>query len=174
VTFSGDKLLGGPQAGIIVGRADLVDQLKRHPLARALRVDKTTIAGLHATLLAYLQGRATTEIPVWRMIAAPPEQLRSRAQALVARLSGAASVVPCQSAIGGGSLPGETLPSVAVALSAAKAPQPLDHLAYVLRVGTPSIVARIADDCLLCDLRTVLPEQDDILVERLSAVLHVS
>ncbi|MCG8346703.1 MAG: L-seryl-tRNA(Sec) selenium transferase [Chloroflexales bacterium] len=174
VTFSGDKLLGGPQAGIIVGRADLIDQLKRHPLARALRVDKTTIAGLHATLLAYLQGRATAEIPVWRMIAAPLEQLRIRAQALAARFGSAASVVPCQSAIGGGSLPGETLSSVAIALSAGKAIQPLDNLARALRVGSPPIVARIADDCLLFDLRTVLPEQDDILVERISAMLHPS
>lgn len=171
VTFSGDKLLGGPQAGLIVGRAAMLEQLKRHPLARALRVDKTTLAGLEATLLSYVRGRATAEIPVWQMIAAAPEQLRARAETLAARLQAAGiatEIVACQSAVGGGSLPGETLPSVALALALPVAsnnarPHSPDALARALRLGNPGVVARIADERLLFDLRTVLPEQDDTL-----------
>src|SRR5262249_36812807 len=98
VTFSGDKLLGGPQAGLIVGRERLIAQLRKHPLARALRVDKTTLAGLEATLLAYLHGRATSEIPVWRMISAAPDALRARAERLAAAIGGGAGVAPCASA----------------------------------------------------------------------------
>jgi L-seryl-tRNA(Ser) seleniumtransferase len=164
VTFSGDKLLGGPQAGLIVGRAALVERLRRHPLARALRVDKATIAGLEATLLAYLRGTATGEIPVWRMIAARPEALRARAERLAGRVGGA--VAPCESAVGGGSLPGERLPSFAVALDA---PKP-DELARALRLGEPAVVARIADGRLLLDVRTVLEQQEDALVAALLAV----
>lgn len=162
VTFSGDKLLGGPQAGLIVGRAGLIGRLRKHPLARALRVDKTTLAGLEATLLAYLHERATDEIPVWRMIAAPPDVLRRRAEALIARIGADhAEVVGCTSAVGGGALPGETLPSFAVALRAA---QP-DALAQALRHGQPPVVGRIAEGRLLLDVRTVLPEQETALVD---------
>jgi len=171
VTFSGDKLLGGPQAGLIVGRAPLIAALRGHPLARALRVDKTTLAGLEATLLAYLRDRATEEIPVWRMIAAAPEALRARADRLAAAIRPdegrtredercIVTVIGCESAIGGGSLPGETLPSYAVALSGA---QP-DALARALRQGTPPVVGRIVEDRLLLDVRTVLEEQEDALV----------
>jgi L-seryl-tRNA(Ser) seleniumtransferase len=170
ITFSGDKLLGGPQAGLIVGRADLVDRLKRHPLARALRLDKTTIAGLEATLLSYLRGRAAEEIPVWRMIAAPLGGLRARAASLAARLAQAgpeATVADCASAVGGGSLPGETLPSAGVAL----APGALgaDELSRRLRTGDPAVVARIAEGRLIFDLRTVLPEQDEALARAILA-----
>ncbi|MEI8306651.1 MAG: L-seryl-tRNA(Sec) selenium transferase [Chloroflexales bacterium] len=171
VTFSGDKLLGGPQAGLIVGRKELVDQLKRHPLARALRLDKTTIAGLEATLLSYLRGRATEEIPVWRMIAAPLGGLRARGEALAIRLSQAgadAAVTDCASAVGGGSLPGETLPSAGVAL--APGPHSADELARRLRTGQPAVVARIAEGRVIFDLRTVLPEQDDALAGAILAV----
>jgi L-seryl-tRNA(Ser) seleniumtransferase len=164
ITFSGDKLLGGPQAGLIVGRKELVDQLKRHPLARALRLDKTTIAGLEATLLSYLRGQAAAEIPVWRMIAAPLGGLRARAEALAARLAQAgadAAVANCASAVGGGSLPGETLPSICVALS--PEPHSADALSQRLRVGEPAVVARIAEGRVMFDLRTVLPEQDEDL-----------
>jgi L-seryl-tRNA(Ser) seleniumtransferase len=173
VTFSGDKLLGGPQAGLIVGRKALVDLLKRHPLARALRLDKTTIAGLEATLLSYLRGRAVEEIPVWRMIAAPVGGLRARAEAIALRLGqvGAeASVVECASAVGGGSLPGETLPSLGVAL----APGAIgaDELARRLRTGDPAAVARITDSRLLFDLRTVLSEQDEAITEAIMEALR--
>jgi len=159
VTFSGDKLLGGPQAGLIVGRAELIAKLRSHPLARALRVDKTTLAGLEATLLAYLNGRATSDIPVWRMIAATPELLRARAERIAAKIGGDATVLACASAVGGGSLPGETLPSFAVALNGAP-----DELARRLRQGTPPLIGRIADDRLLLDVRTVLEEQEPALI----------
>jgi L-seryl-tRNA(Ser) seleniumtransferase len=158
VTFSGDKLLGGPQAGLIVGRATLIAKLRGHPLARALRVDKTTLAGLEATLLAYLNGRATSDIPVWRMIAATSELLRTRAERVAAAIDGT-TVLACASAVGGGSLPGETLPSFAVAISAAP-----EQLARRLRQGTPPVIGRIADDRLLLDMRTVLEEQEQALI----------
>jgi L-seryl-tRNA(Ser) seleniumtransferase len=165
VTFSGDKLLGGPQAGLIVGREVLVAQLRKHPLARALRVDKTTLAGLEATLLAYLHGRATEDIPVWRMIACAPERLRARAERLASAIVGA-EVVACASAIGGGSLPGETLPSFAVAL-----PGPADDIARRLRHAAPPVVGRIADGRLLLDVRTVLAEQEVALIAAAHAAL---
>jgi L-seryl-tRNA(Ser) seleniumtransferase len=171
VTFSGDKLLGGPQAGLIVGRAALVEQLRRHPLARALRVDKATIAALEATLLAYLRGRAIEEIPVWQMIAAPLAELRARAEAIAERLRAAevaVEVLPCASAVGGGSLPGETLPSFAVSPQT-HAP---DELARRLRLGVPPLVGRIAEGRLLLDMRTVLPAQDEELTRALLAVLR--
>lgn len=164
VTFSGDKLLGGPQAGLIVGRGDLVAQLRRHPLTRALRVDKSTLAALQATLLHYLRGEAEREIPVWRMVAAPLEALAGRAEALAAALRARgvpAAVVPAQSTVGGGSLPGETLPTRAVAL-ALESP---DAFAAALRRGDPPIVGRIQEGQLLLDPRTVAPEEDAALME---------
>lgn len=160
VTFSGDKLLGGPQAGLIVGRAALVAQLRQHPLARALRVDKTTLAGLEATLLAYLHGRAEREIPVWQMIAAAPAALRTRAERLAAAIGDAAGVAACTSAVGGGALPGATLPSFAVALAGAP-----DALAARLRASAPPVIGRIDEGRLLLDVRTVLEEQEPALIE---------
>ena len=171
VTFSGDKLLGGPQAGLIVGRANLIARLRQHPLARALRVDKTTLAGLEATLLSYLHGRATTEIPIWRMIAAAPEALRARAERLAAAIGSAragVTIVACASAVGGGSLPGETLPSFAVAIGGS-AP---DELARRLRHSTPPVIGRITDDRLLLDVRTVLEEQEAALVAAVRGALR--
>lgn len=164
VCFSGDKLLGGPQAGIIVGKAALVGTLRKHPLLRALRVDKLVIAAMEATLLAYRRGTATGELPVWRMIAASPDDLHARAEQVVEHLRqrGMEAIVrPCQSAVGGGSTPGEMLPSAAVALLA---PNP-DALHSALRTAQPAVVGRIADGHLLFDLRTVLPENDALLAE---------
>jgi L-seryl-tRNA(Ser) seleniumtransferase len=163
VTFSGDKLLGGPQAGLIAGRAELVARLRRHPLARALRVDKSTLAALQATLLHYLRSEAETAIPVWRMISAPAEALGARAAAWAAHLGAlgiAAAVVAAESTVGGGSLPGETLPTQALAIAH---PDP-DALAAALRRGVPPVAARIADGRLLLDPRTVLPESDAALL----------
>ncbi len=163
VTFSGDKLLGGPQAGLIVGRQALVAKLRRHPLARALRVDKCTLAALQATLLHYQAGEAEREVPVWRMIAMPLDALEVRATAWAAELCARglpAEVVPSTSAIGGGSLPGETLPTRAVALIH---PAP-DALAAALRAGEPPVVARIAEGRLLLDPRTVQPGMDEALL----------
>jgi L-seryl-tRNA(Ser) seleniumtransferase len=157
VAFSGDKLLGGPQAGIIVGRAAEVARLRRHPLMRAIRPDKLTLAALGATLVHYLRGEAEREVPVWRMISAAPEALQLRARRLVEQIGGRA--VESRSAIGGGSLPGQTQPSWAVALEAASP----DRLALALRRADPPIISRIEADRVLLDLRAILPEQDGLL-----------
>jgi len=170
VSASGDKLLGGPQAGIIVGRGDLIARLKRHPLTRALRVDKTTLAGLQATLLHYLKGEAEEKIPVWRMIATPLEALQERAKAWAERLREAgiaASVVDGRSAVGGGSLPGETLPSKLVAIEADSP----DELARRLRLGDPPVIGRIEGDRLLLDPRTVLEGEGELLLEAVRRAL---
>ena len=166
VCFSGDKLLGGPQAGIIVGRADLVARLKKHPLARAVRADKLCLAALSATLLHYLKDEAESEIPIWRMIAATPEALKERAAAWAQAL-GQGEVVPSESTVGGGSLPGQILPTRVLAL---EVPSP-DALAARLRAADPPVVARIEGDRLLLDPRTVLPEQDATLIEAMRATL---
>jgi len=170
VSASGDKLLGGPQAGIIVGRGDLVARLKRHPLTRALRVDKTTLAGLQATLLHYLKGEAQEKIPIWRMIATPLEAIQERAEAWAERLreaGAAASVVDGRSAVGGGSLPGETLPTKLVAIEADSP----DELARRLRLGDPPVIGRIEGDRLLLDPRTVLEGEDELLLEAVRRAL---
>lgn len=163
VIFSGDKLLGGPQAGCIVGRRDLIQQLRKHPLIRALRVDKTTLAGLDATLRSYQRGKATTEIPVWRMIATPLDIIEKRARQWAETLQQVGISVEVrrgQSTIGGGSLPGETLPTWVVALPS---PTP-DTLAATLRHHAPIVVGRIEHDYLLFDPRTVLEGQDELLL----------
>ena len=158
VCFSGDKLLGGPQAGIICGRAEPIARLKRHPLARALRLDKGTIAALAATLLHSRVGEAVREVPVWRMIGAPESELRRRAQTLARRLRAAgvdAHARRDESAIGGGSLPGVTLPTW-VASFAPPAGVSVDELARALRLGEPALIGRIADEMLVLDARTLL------------------
>jgi len=168
VTFSGDKLLGGPQAGLIVGKAELIERIRRHPLTRALRVDKLTLAGLEATLQAYRRGKAVEEIPVWQMISAGAESLRLRAESWQARLAGAglkAEVVPGQSTVGGGSLPGETLPTHLLALSV---PHP-DETAARLRQANPAVIGRIQQERLLFDPRTVLPDEEEALLAAISA-----
>jgi L-seryl-tRNA(Ser) seleniumtransferase len=166
VCFSGDKLLGGPQAGIVIGRADLVEKLKKHPLARAFRADKLCLAALMATLLHYLKDEAEGEIPIWRMIAAPLEQVRARAETW-RQVLGAGEIIPGESTVGGGSLPGETLPSFLLALSA-RGP---DRLAERLRQGQPPVIARVQADQVVLDPRSVLPEQDEQLLEAVKAGL---
>jgi L-seryl-tRNA(Ser) seleniumtransferase len=171
VCFSGDKLLGGPQAGILVGQADLIARLLRHPLTRALRVDKVTLAALQATLLSYLRGRAVEEIPVWQMIAADVRDLKARAARwarALAALGVRAEVVAGASAVGGGSLPGQTLPTRLCAL-AVESP---DLLAARLRAGDPPVVGRIEGDRFLLDPRTVLPDQDRALLDALRHALR--
>lgn len=166
VTFSGDKLLGGPQAGLIVGRQNLIEQLKKHPLARALRVDKATLAGMEATLLAYLRGTAQQEIPIWRMISTGLSELQQRGERLVQLLGTTARLQASTSAIGGGSLPGATLASVSIHLIS----NTPDALAARLRSGRPAVVGRIEKGQLLLDLRSVLPEQDTQLLEAIAMV----
>jgi L-seryl-tRNA(Ser) seleniumtransferase len=156
VTFSGDKLAGGPQAGLIVGRADLIARIRRDPLARAMRPDKVTLAAVAATLGLYRAGRAEAEIPIWRMIAATVDGLRRRADALAAHLPPGVDVVDTEATVGGGSLPGETLPSVGLAIGGSGA----NRVLAALRQGTPSIVGRIESGRVILDLRTVEPDRD--------------
>lgn len=171
VTFSGDKLLGGPQAGIIVGRAELIARLRRHPMARALRVDKLTFAALNATLQSYARGRATAELPVWQMISREVSAIRQQVQGWQRQLAQAqvvSDVVAGESAVGGGSLPGETLPT---ALLAIPHPTP-DRIAARLRAQALPIVCRIQADRLLFDGRTVLPAQEASLLHNLERTLQ--
>ena len=164
VCFSGDKLLGGPQAGIIIGRAGLIAKLKKHPLARAVRADKLCLAGLTATLLHYLKDEAVEKIPVWQMIAATPEQVRTRANewsvTLNQRRWKSCQVIPGRSTVGGGSLPGETLPTYLLALTVTHPDQFLKRL----RTCQPPVIARLEEDHVVLDPRSVLPEQDEILL----------
>lgn len=174
VTFSGDKLLGGPQAGIVVGRADTVAALRKHPLARALRPGKDVFAGLRVTLLAYVRGDAETAVPVWRMIAAQPDELRARAEAwlhAVGPMRGrAARVEPSVSTIGGGSVPGAELPTSVFAIDG---PGP-DTFVARLRASPTPVVARIDHGLVLLDPRTVFPGEDQAVVAALSAAANGS
>ncbi len=159
VCFSGDKLLGGPQAGIIVGQARYVEPLKRHPLARALRADKLCLTGLQETLLHYLKDEAAERVPVWRMIATPLAEIERRARRwrrVLHRKGVPAEIVDGESTVGGGSLPGETLPTKLVALPVAHP----DRLAAALRAADPPVVARIEEGRLVLDPRTVLVEEE--------------
>lgn len=166
VAFSGDKLLGGPQAGILVGRADLVKRLKRHPLARAIRPDKLSFAALAATLTHYLKGEALQKIPIWQMIAAEDAQIQQRAQSWLEQV-GEGRVVPGRSTVGGGSLPEETLSTWVLQIKRDKP----DRIAAQLRKHNPPIITRIEDGQLHFDPRTVLPEQESTLIKGLQASL---
>ena len=166
VAFSGDKLLGGPQAGILVGRQDLIARLKRHPLARAVRADKLCLAGLSATLTHYLTENALEEVPVWRMIARPLAAISDEADTWTARLQEMgikAQVVDGRSTVGGGSLPGTSLPSRLVAISHTTP----DQLANRLRQERIPVIGRIQDGRFHIDPRTILPEQVEILLQSL-------
>ena len=173
--FSGDKLLGGPQAGIVVGTRELVGRLERHPLARAVRIDKLSLAALIATLVHYLRREAEREVPVWRMISMPLTLIEERAEAWRATLGSVAgleaTIESGRSAIGGGSLPGETLPTRLLALSCPAAPGGPEGVIRRLRQGTPPVVARIEEDRVLLDPRTVLPEEEDGLLRGLNRAL---
>jgi len=170
VLFSGDKLVGGPQAGLVVGRADLVARLRRDPLARAMRPDKTTLAGVAATLGLYRAGLASREIPVWRMISAPAEALRARAESLAAGIAGT-RCVPLASTVGGGSLPGETLPSCGLALDL-RSGAATTRLLAALRAGQPAVLGRIDAGRVVLDLRAVDPADDAELAGALAAALR--
>ncbi len=159
--FSGDKLLGGPQAGIIVGKREYVDMAARHPLARAVRIDKLSLAALSATMLHYVHGQATEKIPVWRMISARVEELAARAEAWRDDAWEWASVVESRSAIGGGSLPGETLPSAALRIDCATLGVGPDDVLGRLRSGEDAVIGRIEDGRVLLDPRTALPDEDE-------------
>ncbi len=174
--FSGDKLLGGPQAGILVGKREVIARLAKHPLMRALRIDKMTLAALETTLRHYQRKQAETHIPVWRMISSTLEEITRRGQGWVQQLAQQGVTTRVQrgeSTIGGGSLPGETLPTSLVALHAHHCACSLDELAKRLRQYRTPVVTRIAHDALLLDPRTVLEEQDEEVLRALAAVYHV-
>jgi len=169
VCFSGDKLLGGPQCGIIAGRAALVDRLRTHPLMRALRADKITFAMLEATLSEYRAGRAASTIPVQRMLHLSAEEIETRAQVLAETLAASGwrvALVSGSSAVGGGSAPGLELPTVL--LSIAKDGESADATERWLRSLDPPVIARIERDLVVLDLRTVLPDQDEALTSLLA------
>jgi L-seryl-tRNA(Ser) seleniumtransferase len=171
VTFSGDKLLGGPQAGLIVGRADLIARIRRDPLARAVRPEKVTLAALAATLGLYRAGLATTRIPVWRMIAATTDELLVRAAGIVAAMPDAipdhVEIASMTSAVGGGSLPGETFESVGLRVAGGR---PV-ALAARLRAGDPPVIGRVEDGAVLLDLRTIDPGDDALLADAIERAL---
>ena len=164
VCFSGDKLLGGPQAGIVVGRREHIDRIRKHPLMRALRVDKLTYAALEATLIEYLAGRAEQTVPVARMLSMRIEEIDARARAVAEQLRSRgwqADVIDGASTIGGGSAPGAELPTRLVAVN--RAGQSADAIEAALRRHDPPVIARIEHDCVVIDLRTVDPQDDGVV-----------
>jgi L-seryl-tRNA(Ser) seleniumtransferase len=171
VCFSGDKLLGAPQAGIILGKRKYVDALKKHPLHRALRLDKMFLAGLEKVLLYYLKGEAMNRIPVWQMISAPLESLQTRAEKIGAELGKSSIqmiIQTSQSTIGGGSLPGETLPSITI--SVIRPLCPANQQAQLFRQQSPPIIGRIEGQKFVLDLRTVFPYQDETLISAIKKI----
>ncbi len=166
VCFSGDKLLGGPQAGIVVGRKDLIDRIRKHPLARAVRADKTCLAGVTATLLHYLTDEAEREIPIWKMMSLTPEQVWVRAEAWRNAL-GQGEVVPSESTVGGGSLPEESISTFVLALDV-KSP---DKFMKKLRETSPPIIARTENNRVLFDPHTVL--DDELFLRSLRKALNL-
>ncbi len=171
VCFSGDKLLGGPQAGLIVGRQPLVERVRRDPLMRICRVDKITYAALDWVLVQYAKGRHLESLPVYRSLAASTEELRSRGEILAGRLSG--SGFTCEqkdgvSVVGGGAAPGETIPTPLLHVRSERFSA--NTIEAHLRLFEPPIVTRIDDDSLVVDLRTVMPEDDGVLADAFSSL----
>jgi L-seryl-tRNA(Ser) seleniumtransferase len=171
VTFSGDKLLGGPQAGILAGKRELLERIRKNPLFRALRVDKLIIAALEATISLYLQGK-TDDVPALRMINLPVEAIRRRATGLAGKISAlprfSVRVRDGESVIGGGSTPAQSLPTALLAVThSSHSAQELEQL---LRRNSPPVIARVEEDALLLDLRTVFEDQDEELFEALDAI----
>ncbi len=169
--FSGDKLLGGPQCGVAVGRAAVIERMAAHPLARAFRIDKLSLAALTATLMHYVKGEAVDTVPVWAMISTTMEDLQERAINWSHTLGHRGEVVSGQSTVGGGSLPGETLPTCLLALDAASVPGGAPELARRLRTGATPVVARVQDDRVLLDPRTVSVDDDPALLQAVALAL---
>jgi len=164
VAFSGDKLLGGPQAGILCGSESLLAAIRRHPLARAVRADKMSLAVLSRTLMSYITGRENLEIPIWRMISRSLDSIERSANAWAAQLKErgiTAAVQSGHSTVGGGSLPGSLLPTMLLSIAVENP----DILAHSLRISDPPVIGRISGDLLLFDPRTILPEQEQIFLQ---------
>ncbi len=174
VCFSGDKLLGGPQAGLIVGRKGAIDAIRRHPLARAVRIDKVSLAGLEATLRHYQQGEATRHVPVWRMISTPADRIELRARAAaVALASPRVQAIPTRATVGGGSLPQETIASFGLEIRPGDAfgGKSVASDNRALRDGRPPVVARIDQNAIVLDFRTIFPEDDVVVVDAIRSIL---
>lgn len=167
ILFSGDKLLGGPQAGIIIGKKDLLDKIKKHPLARAVRADKSCLAGISATLTHYLKDEAEREIPIVKMMSLTLKQVKGRAEAWRDEL-GQGNVVEGESTVGGGSLPDESIPTFLLELPVKSA----EKFLRALRKNNPPIIARTENDKVLLDPRTVFPEQEGALLVGLKNLLR--
>ncbi len=164
VCFSGDKLLGGPQSGIILGAEKYLDILRKHPLLRIVRIDKMSTIALEATLMHYLKKEAITEIPVWQMISASIDGLRARAKAVIKELISAgvkSEIQEGRSMVGGGSLPDQTLPTILVVI---KPPCSVEEFALKLRLSSPAIIGRISENSFIIDIRTVLPSLDKTMI----------
>jgi len=170
IMFSGDKLLGGPQAGIILGKKDLIRKLERHPLARAVRIDKVRIAGLTATLLHYLSGDAMGKIPVLRMIATPLDELEKRANNIAKAIGDMAATEPGESMVGGGSLPESTLPTRLVVIKLGGEGQ-IQAVTRRLREHKPPVIGRASKNTLILDPRSVFPDEDETLIAVVRDVL---
>jgi len=169
VAFSGDKLLGGPQAGIIVGKTALIEKLKKYPLYRALRVAKLTLSALEITLLHYLKKEATEKIPIWKIISTSKESLKSRGEKIIQKPKNQKiTLKESQSFLGGGSLPQQSLPTYVLSFNSEFAPEMLSEKFRKLRLP---VIGRIEDEKFVLDLRTVFPEQDDLIVESIRKVL---
>jgi L-seryl-tRNA(Ser) seleniumtransferase len=169
--MSGDKLLGGPQAGIILGAANVIAKLQKNPFARAMRVDKLTLSALEATLRLYLEPeRAIREIPVLSMLTAPVKDIEARAEAVAAKLRAVGidvNVASSSASVGGGAFPTAAIPSRAIVLS-----RNAQEAEKRLRLGEPTVIGRISERSLLLDLRSVLPREDDLLAEAIMKLRH--
>jgi L-seryl-tRNA(Ser) seleniumtransferase len=176
VCFSGDKLLGAPQAGIILGKKKYVEMLRRHPLHRALRLDKMFIAGLEGVLLSYLKGEATRKIPAWQMISTPLDVLKRRAENIGVQLKKSEisiTIGESASTVGGGSLPGETLPTIVISVESAGMSHTVhsaDRQARLFREQSPPIIGRIEDEKFVLDLRTIFPHQDELVIKAIKNI----
>ena len=168
--FSGDKLLGGPQSGIIIGKKHFIDQIDKHPIARAVRLDKLSMAALNATLLHYVKDEVNEKIPVWKMISTPLAEIQSRACNWIDSLGENVDIEEGFSTIGGGSMPGQLINTTLVAIPGKKFGG-AEKLAYELRKSCPPILGRIEKEKIILDPRTVLPEQDRILIESIKTIL---
>ena len=173
VFFSGDKLLGGPQSGIVVGKRDLIRKLESHPLARALRIDKVSLAGLAATLLHYVKGEAIAKIPIWRMINTSVGELEDRAYHWQTIIGSRAAVEEGRSTIGGGSLPGETLETWVVSLDCEGVEGKSQGVIKRLRDNSTPIIGRIEGDQVVLDPRTVFLEEEDTLLRAVREALDL-
>ena len=165
--FSGDKLLGGPQAGIIVGKKSYISQISKHPLARAIRIDKINLAALHATLIHYIKNEVEETIPIWQMISPTQQSLLERAQNICSQINSEISIIKTYATIGGGSLPGEKLDSYAIKIEGDTS----NELSFKLRTSKNPIMSRIEDSSVLIDLMTIPPALDEVLIEELNKIV---